>query len=129
MNLEGSFPIVLACTRGPPARIVMIQTLDEDDSETACSRVQWIQCHPHRTFPRLVAFYVHEGRHYLVWEEWEASVMEVMASEFQVTEPEILEIVWEVSALTSYDPFDRCSPRRWWLRSPFSAVAVMRFPR
>ncbi|CRG92835.1 hypothetical protein PISL3812_09906 [Talaromyces islandicus] len=41
-------------------------------------------------------------RSYLVWEEWEASVQEVMASECNVTEPEILEMVWRVVAAVAF---------------------------
>ena len=88
--------VTLARSRTCKSQFVGIQLLAME-ATAARMLVRTIEQYRHRSFPRLIDFLNHESQFYLVWEPVELSLSEVLASECDITENEIAELVWPVS--------------------------------
>ena len=91
--------VTLARSRTCKSQFVGIQLLAME-ATAARMLVRTVGQYRHRSFPRLIDFLNHENQFYLVWEPIELSLSEVLASECDITENEIAELVWPVSFST-----------------------------
>uniref|UniRef100_A0A093W0Z0 Serine/threonine-protein kinase SSN3 n=1 Tax=Talaromyces marneffei PM1 TaxID=1077442 RepID=A0A093W0Z0_TALMA len=92
-RVNGGFEVILARHRITKSRLVAIQPLRDIDSTTAVTQ---IRRNSHRSFPELLDHMADSPQQYLVWEPWEASLADMLASNCDVTDHEIVEIIWPV---------------------------------
>jgi hypothetical protein len=91
--VKGAFEVILARHRVAKSRLVAVQLVQDHDPTTTVAQ---IRRNGHRSFPELLDHIADGTQQFLVWEPWEASLADVLASDCDVTDREIAEIIWPV---------------------------------